>query len=282
MSEELEFGTGTAGCSAIMKKAVERLEDVIKANDRLDRRWRYDTEQHFKKKAQGGIVPAEPPKREFPKLTPVTMMAVRVAKDYMALRVRLQELLTSDKAALEAYRRIDTEEQMADAIDGKFYDTIKEVLLRSVVLPPEIHTNGERMVAFTCPACDGHTILAYGTTFYHCPKCGQRLKDYDTDGMYGAICGEDIDEIMGKVERKVKADAALYEGVKDNWTIGEEYELMLELPEKDTAGGVKFARRRKVCRLLAKYPRYALFEYDGRGGTRLKVTQMWQDIRLAR
>ena len=184
--QDWQFDSGVAGNSSIMSKALERLEDIINASNRLEKRWTYDTHQYIKKKAQGLPVPKDPPKRECPKLNTMTMMAVRVAKDYMKLRVRLQQILTNDKEALDIYKKLEDQELLSDQQDALYYNTLKELLLRSVVIPPDIHMSNDQIVAFTCPACDGHTILAYGTTFYHCPKCGQRIKEYQSEDIAGA------------------------------------------------------------------------------------------------
>lgn len=38
-------------------------------------------------------------------------------------------------------------------------------------------------VCFYCPACRGRTILNWGTEYYHCSKCGQKVRLYNGEGL---------------------------------------------------------------------------------------------------
>lgn len=79
---------------------------------------------------------------------------------------------------------------------------------------------------------------------------------------------------------RAAADTELFGEIKGALEVGEEYEIEIEIPSSAGKATTTYQKIKQMCRLLAKYQRYALFSYPGRGGYEFRVTKLYQDIRL--
>ena len=262
MSKEKEVSTALEQAKR-QKNVCERIEQILKREERLKLEYDVKLRGYNIALAKGLETIGKPPTKQPLELDHNDVFALKLAQEQLLTYKEITDALLTDENAKRTKSVIEAAQRALKVENNPEWESLKDITIKAVSLPPEIHTSNGRLVAFTCRACGGHTILTHGSAIYHCPKCGQKLYNYNTEGIWGnANIVEDAPLIEALQAAKEQ------ERQKDEWEIGKEYDLLIEIPAggKGTdADPTVMVRRKYRCTLLGIYKRNMLFEYEEHG-----------------
>lgn len=255
------------------------LDRILALDAEANKKWKEDLNKWQFAKEKGKPVPEHPPEKVKVQLTDNHIQTLKSAKTFIERKWKIHEIVSDNQKGIDLYHKIDAIARLTGFQDDELWNDLKEFAIKCVAIEPRLHNNFKGLVAFTCPTCDESTLLTHGTAFYHCPKCGQKLFEYGSD--HWNVMQKD-EEVALKQQLKAAKDntRALYDKtISENWTVGNEYDLILSLPEK-AGDGIRFKPERHRCTLVKKYPRYLLFEYEI-SGVKMRKAVDFLDLELA-
>lgn len=194
--------------------------------------------------------------------------ALKTIKTATKRWIKFENIARSD----EAYRRALSEIQKVPQIkeNKELYGFLKRLLVKGVEVPAEGIYRNNKIFAFYCPNCGGHTILTHGNEFFHCTKCGQELNAYNKQGVFENVQieeAEQLDAYLTEQEEKQKTS--------DLWEIGKEYRLETEEGKGENNLPIKEVHQ---YMLIGKYREYGLFECN-EGSAPYRKAIRWADIK---
>lgn len=255
------------------------LRRILSQDAENDKKWKEALNKWQLAKEAGNPVPEHPPEKVRLQLSDNNIRTIKSAKSFIERKRRIQQIVSDSQKGIDLYHKIDAIARLTGFQDDELWNELKEIAIKCVAIEPRLHTNIKGLVAFTCPICDESTLLTHGTAFYHCPKCGQKLFEYDSD--HWNIMQKDEKVALQQNLKTAKDNTkSLYDKtIAENWHVGSEYDLILSLPE--TAGdGIRFRPEKHRCTLIGKYPRYLLFEYEV-SGVKMRKAVDFLDLKLA-
>lgn len=152
-----------------MEKYLDNLKSINQAWDELP-----DEDKRGKEKP---VLP----------MLPSHILALRRLIDACKGWLKFEHALESDKKARGLLTEIDRIADQTDSVDSKVWVILKLLAAKYFAMPPKHITYdiSGSPVSFTCPSCKGLTITNWGTEYYHCSKCGQKIRTYNEQGIWG-------------------------------------------------------------------------------------------------
>lgn len=194
--------------------------------------------------------------------------ALKTIKTATKRWIKFEDIARTDVTYRQAIRAIRNVPEIRE--NKELYGFLKRALIKGVEVPAEdVYIDGKK-VAFTCPFCAGHTMLTYGTIFYHCTKCGQKISPYGGKGIWGAVQNEEaeqLDAVISETEAGTKT--------ADFYEIGNEYTIETEIGKGEHNEPII---ERHAYMLIGKYKEYGLFECID-GAVPYKKAIRWNEVK---
>lgn len=123
---------------------------------------------------------------EYPVLSVITKDALSRVLQAARSWLDIDKELQSDAKMQRYINRINKIAADTDTVDAPEWRISKALAQKMITLEPErIYRGTGTLLAFKCPSCHKLTITDWGTDYYHCSKCGQKVQTYDVEGMEG-------------------------------------------------------------------------------------------------
>lgn len=156
--------------NATLGQAIESLEDALKAHA--------DSLTEYKKNPRQDR-PEEPPR-------------LVVARDHLAKVLAAAKTVDSWNHWSRSERKIDLLvreicrlEKESSCPNAPAWRAVKAMAKKYAAQAPEELYDDDSLVAIRCASCHGLTLLTWGTEYYHCSKCGQKIRLYEKEGYCG-------------------------------------------------------------------------------------------------
>lgn len=182
---------------------------------------------------------------------------------------RFEKLSKDDGSYRELVKRI--KDSNLNREDVNF---LRRQLMKNVEVPPEFIYRGGGMISFICPRCLEYTLLTEGNEFHHCSKCGQKIRQYPSEGFWGNVSVKKVEEYRDVCKEAVRSLSP----ISDHYIIGNVYRLSIKQLQ-EINGFMREVETIKDCVLVGKYTNHALFEYQTISGESVRVSLRWLDIK---
>lgn len=113
--------------------------------------------------------------------------AMDMLTDYVRRAEKWRIYQEEDAVMGEALRMIN-DMMETDKEHRAIWELVAGCVRHQTLSPPlriEVTDEEPRVLALTCPSCKGLTVCLYGTEYYHCSKCGQKLQSIKKRGIWG-------------------------------------------------------------------------------------------------
>ena len=113
--------------------------------------------------------------------------AMDMLTDYVRMAEKWRIYQEEDAVMGEALRMINAMID-SDPEHRALWELVAGCVRHQTLSPPlkiEVTEEEPRVLAITCPSCKGLTVCLYGTEYYHCSKCGQKLQSIKKRGIWG-------------------------------------------------------------------------------------------------
>lgn len=110
---------------------------------------------------------------------------IRTVAEAARTQLAFEEWMKDAEKVGKLIRLIDRLKKDNPNVNENIWMTLKLLAMKYQEVPPKDVT----LDSFRCPSCRMITVLTWGTEHYHCPKCGQKIKAYDEQGLWGLSHG---------------------------------------------------------------------------------------------